>query len=111
MSKNYVVLHAKAKCDKGCISNCLNVGTDHGVYKTIEDGSKYPVLNSMDNLVKVNISQFGVCSITGQSCVPQIMTPWFDANEANVLENGACITESSKLACAQGGIISIDVEK
>lgn len=111
MGKNYIVMHAKLKCDKGCIENYLNCGTDHGVYKTLEDGSKYPVMNASDMKVGINISQFGKCSVTNNKCVPAIVTPWYNANEANTLENGAILTEASKLVCTLGGIISIVLEE
>lgn len=109
MDKKYVVMHTKLKCDKGCIENYLNVGTDHGVFKTLEDGSKVPIMNANDMVTKVNISQFGKCSVTGDLCKPAISTPWYDANDANILDRGAILTESSKLACMSGGVISIVV--
>lgn len=110
MGKSYIVMHTKLKCDKGCIENYLNVGIDHGVYKTLEDGSKVPIMNTNDMVIQLNISQFGVCKVTNNACAPAICTPWFNGNEGNILESGPILTESSKLACMAGGIISLVVE-
>ena len=44
-------------------------------------------------------------------CVPDIVTEWYDTNQANMLEGSGCLTQSSKIACTKGGIISIVVEK
>jgi|BioPla2DNA2_1021312.scaffolds.fasta_scaffold07454_6 hypothetical protein len=107
MEKKYVAMYASISCDKGCINNFLNVNQDHGVYKTMKDGSKYPIMNAKDMRVRDNISQFGKCIMTDSLCQPTIITPWFDANEANILEDGGMLTETSKLACTMGGIISI----
>lgn len=111
MEKKYIVMYASVSCDKGCIDNYLNVNQDHGVYKTMEDGQKHPLMNANDMRVRDNISQFGKCNVTDDICTPVILTPWFDANEANVLEDGGVLTETSKLACAKGGIISIKIEE
>jgi len=138
MEKNYVVMHAKLQCDQGCMENYLNVGTDHGVYKIAEDGTPYPVMCASDMIVGVNISYFGKCSSKGKSsdykslpwnkklmgglkklitgdgacdCEPSILTPWYDVNESNVLEQNGVLTESSKLVCEKGGVISVVFEK
>lgn len=137
MGKEYVTMYAKLQCNMGCMENYLNVGKDHGVYKIGEDGAAYPVMNASDTDEEYNIPNFGKCSsptnpdkekqsfqekllqnfknlFNGDgtcACVPEIVTPWYDVNDANQLEHGGALTESSKLACIKGGIISIVKEK
>lgn len=137
MSEQYVTMYAKLTCDMGCMENYLNVGTDHGVYKVTVEGESYPVMNGADHIVGENIPQFGRCKsptnmdyeeqslqkkVWGNiknffvkdgkcECTPKILTEWIEVKEDNILEGKGVLTEKSKLVCANGGIISIVIEK
>ncbi|MBQ3164393.1 MAG: DUF4280 domain-containing protein [Lachnospiraceae bacterium] len=67
-NKVYTCRLAKAKCDKGTMSNYLNVKTDHGIVweKTCDPGKtnddKQPFMNACDYKEGDNVVHFGRCN-------------------------------------------------
>lgn len=99
--KFYIVAGAKIQCNKGVNIIPLNLPKDHGVYV-----KNKPVLNCMDNMVGLNISTFGVCSVTQKPCMPAILGPWQKPNNKNLIGGCPAITKDSYLICGLGGKIS-----
>lgn len=85
-----------------------------------------PAGTIMDNKPLVNILPFGMCSnpanpavaaataaaigvLTPMPCIPVTTAPWAPGNPTLLLGGEPALTNSSKLACAYGGIISIQM--
>lgn len=80
----------------------------------------------MDNKPLVNILPFGMCSnpanplvaaataaamgvLTPAACIPATTAPWTPGNPTVLIGGQPALTNSSKLMCAYGGVISIGV--
>lgn len=84
-----------------------------------------PDANIMDNKPMVNILPFGMCSsmanpmvaaataaalgvLTPMPCIPMTMAPWLPGAPTVLLGNMPALSNSSKLICMWGGVISIN---
>lgn len=85
-----------------------------------------PAGTIMDNKPLVNILPFGMCSnpanpmvaaataaamgvLTPMPCIPVTTAPWAPGNPTLLLGGEPALTNSSKLLCAYGGVISIQL--
>ena len=85
-----------------------------------------PDANIMDNKPMVNILPFGTCMsmanpmvaaasaaalgvLTPMPCIPMTMAPWVPGAPTVLLGNMPALNNSSKLMCAWGGVIGINV--
>ncbi len=83
-----------------------------------------PAANIMDNIPFANITPFGVCSslafpataaattaalgvLTPMPCVPSTPAPWVPGSPTVLVRNMPALSNSSKLMCIWGGVISI----
>lgn len=88
--------------------------------------SNMPAANIMDNVPMVNIMPFGMCSspanptvaaataaalgvLTPMPCVPNIPGPWVPGAPTVMLSNMPVLNNTSKLMCAYGGVISVNL--
>lgn len=88
--------------------------------------SNMPAANIMDNVPMVNIMPFGMCSspanptvaaataaalgvLTPMPCVPTIPGPWVPGAPTVMLSNMPVLNNTSKLMCAYGGVISVNM--
>jgi hypothetical protein len=88
--------------------------------------SNMPAANIMDNVPMVNIMPFGMCSspanptvaaataaalgvLTPMPCVPNIPGPWVPGAPTVMLSNMPVLNNTSKLMCAYGGVISVNM--
>ncbi len=93
-------------------ANCVMTGT--------------PAANIMDNKPMVNVLPFGMCqsmanptviaataaalgALTPMPCVPLIPAPWAPGSPTVLIGNMPALNNSSKLMCAWGGVISINM--
>lgn len=103
-----VVMGAQCMCTMGLNPTSLMVLPD----KMILTENK-PMANIFDNKPMVNIIPFGTCKLlltpTGQQlpCVPATVTPWTPGNPQLLVKGKPALTNSSKLMCSIGGLISI----
>jgi len=82
-----------------------------------------PVATIMNNIPFVNIVPFGLCkspanpavaaiiaaslgSVTQGPCLPETPAPWIPGNPMVMAGAMPCITQTSKLICIYGGMIS-----
>ncbi|WP_317198102.1 PAAR-like protein [Chryseobacterium rhizoplanae] len=59
-----------------------------------------------DKQTAVNISAFGMCTVTRIACVPAV-TKWDNTAENTCINTYKILTEKSTCQCAMGGIISV----
>jgi len=88
--------------------------------------SNMPAANIMDNVPMVNIMPFAMCSspanptvaaataaalgvLTPMPCVPVIPAPWAPGTPTVMLSNLPVLNNTSKLMCAYGGVISVNM--
>lgn len=88
--------------------------------------SNMPAANIMDNVPMVNIMPFGMCNspanptvaaataaamgvLTPMPCVPAIPAPWAPGTPTVMLGNMPVLNNTSKLMCAYGGVISVNM--
>lgn len=88
--------------------------------------SNMPAANIMDNVPMVNIMPFAMCSspanptvaaataaamgvLTPMPCVPSIPGPWVPGTPTVMLSNMPVLNNTSKLMCAFGGVISVNM--
>lgn len=85
-----------------------------------------PAANIMDNKPFVNVLPFGMCSnpanpmvaaataaalgvLTPMPCVPVTTAPWAPGNPTRLIGGQPALTQDSKLLCAYGGVISVNL--
>lgn len=85
-----------------------------------------PAASIMDNVPMLNITPFGMCSnpanpmvaaataaalgvLTPMPCIPITAAPWVPGNPKVLIGGKPALTNSCKLMCAYGGVISIQV--
>lgn len=85
-----------------------------------------PDANIMDNKPMVNVLPFGTCMsianpmvaaataaalgvLTPMPCIPMTMAPWVPGAPTVLIGNMPALNNSSKLMCAWGGVIGINV--
>lgn len=88
--------------------------------------SNQPAANIMDNVPMVNIMPFAMCNspanptvaaataaalgvLTPMPCVPNIPGPWVPGAPTVMLGNMPVLNNTSKLMCAYGGVISVNM--
>ncbi|WP_310603870.1 peptidoglycan-binding protein, partial [Anaerosporobacter sp.] len=97
-----VVEGATLKCSMGTITTKLKVPKSHGAQ--IQGKNQATV---KDNVVKTNITSFGNCSVTKQTCSPVIKETWKKSKSNYKLNNEQVLTKESCLPCVNKGIITI----
>lgn len=83
-----------------------------------------PIATIMNNVPMLNIMPFGMCSapsnptviaataaklgvFTPMPCIPVTVAPWVPGDPTIIIGTFPALTDSSKLICAWGGVISI----
>ena len=56
----------------------------------------------------VNIMDFGVCCVTGQTCKPIILGKWQQTKRDVAINGGCALTTDSWLQCGWGGKIKAE---
>lgn len=99
------VMSAMCQCTMGAAPTPLMVLPDKMV---LIEGR--PAANIMDNKPSVNIMPFGMCRVVPNVptfCVPAPAGPWFPGSPTVCIKNQPALSNSSKLICGRGGVISI----
>jgi len=99
----YVVRGAITNCSSGSSHDVLNMPYSHGVFLKSQ-----PQANIADSASIVNITSFGICSVTSAKCVPAITSKWVNMADTKLTIDGEdALLKNAKLCCVTGGIISI----
>lgn len=118
---NQVCMGAMMQCSFGVAPSSLTVLPTNRVMT-----SNMPAANIMDNVPFLNILPFGMCSslanpavasatsaalgvLTPMPCTPVIPAPWAPGSPQVLIANMPALNNSSKLMCAYGGVISINM--
>lgn len=102
------VMAATCQCTMGAAPTPLMILPDKMV---IIEGK--PAANIMDNKPMANVMPFGTCSAVPPTpagpalCVPTPTGPWLPGSPTVCIKNKPALSNSSKLMCGRGGIISI----
>lgn len=111
---------ALLQCSFGAAPSSLMVLPKNKVMTTM------PIANIMDNVPMMNIMPFGMCSsmanpmvaaataaalgaLTPMPCLPVIPAPWAPGSPTVLVANMPALNNSSKLMCAYGGVIQINM--
>ena len=111
---------AMLSCSFGVAPSSLMVLPQNRVLATM------PVANIMDNKPFLNVLPFGMCSslanpavaavtaaalgvLTPMPCTPMLPAPWVPGVPTVLIGNMPALDASSKLMCAFGGVIAINV--
>lgn len=111
---------AVLQCPFGAAPSTLNVLPKAGVV------TGAPIANIMDHIPLVNVMPFGVCStpsnpvvaaatvaaagvLTPMPCIPVTAAPWATGSPTVLVGGQPALNNSSKLMCAWGGAISVNV--
>ncbi len=111
---------ALLQCSFGVAPSSLMVVPKNKVMTTM------PIANIMDNVPMMNIMPFGMCSslanptvaaataaalgaLTPMPCIPVIPAPWAPGSPTVLVANMPALNDSSKLMCAYGGVIQINM--
>ena len=103
----------------GAAPSTLNITPENKVM-----GCSKPAATIMDNKPNVNVMPFGMCSsmanpqvaaataaalgvLTPQPCMPSTAAPWAPGCPTVMIGNKPALTDSCKLTCMWGGVISI----
>jgi hypothetical protein len=114
-----VVMGAVTQCSFGVAPSSLMVLP---ISRTIAGG--VPAANIMDSKPLVNVMPFGMCqsmanpmvaaataaalgALVPMPCIPMTMAPWVPGSPTVLVGNMPALTNSCKLMCNWGGIISI----
>ncbi len=106
------------KCEMGLIPSPLNILPSNRVF-----ASMMPVATMVNNTPVMNIATFGMCkspanpqvvaiiasslgSVTQAPCIPLTMTPWISQTMSSLSGSVPILTESDKIMCVWGGMIS-----
>lgn len=112
---------AVCQCSFGVAPSSLVVTPENKVMV-----SNMPVATIMDNVPMKNIMPFGMCSslanptvasataaalgvLTPMPCIPVTTAPWAPGSTTVLIANKPALNNSSKLMCAYGGVISINM--
>ena len=118
---NQVCMGAMCQCTFGAAPSPLTVTPENRVLT-----SNMPAATIMDNVPMKNIMPFGMCSsmanptvaaataatlgaLTPMPCVPVIPAPWAPGSPTVLIANKPALNDSSRLMCAWGGVISVNV--
>ncbi len=101
------VLAAMCKCTMGVSPGSLMVLPEKMV---LIEGK--PAANIMDNKPMVNITSFITCTAVPPPagplpCAPAPVGPWFPGSPTVCIRHQPALSNSSKLICGRGGVISI----
>lgn len=116
-----VCMGAICQCSFGLVPSSLVVTPENKVI-----ASNLPAATIMDNVPMKNIVPFGMCSslanpavasataaalgvLTPMPCVPVTTGPWVPGSPTVLIANKPALNNSSKLMCAYGGVISINM--
>lgn len=99
MAESYLVEGAKIKCLCGSKTGELGV-EDKNVCLL-----RVPIAIEDDCKPGINIPSFGICSQTGQPCIPMILGKWLCPHEQTKINGSSAITTDSGLICGRGGLI------
>ncbi len=114
-----VTAGAQCQCSFGVAPSVLNV-----LPKSRIMVENKPVANIMDNQPLVNVLPFGMCQtlsnpqvaaataaklgvLTPMPCIPVIVAPWAPGSPTVMCGGAPAVTNSSKLMCNWGGVISV----
>ncbi len=114
-----VTAGAMCSCTFGAAPSTLNITPENKVM-----GCSKPAATIMDNKPNVNVMPFGMCSsmanpqvaaataaalgvLTPQPCMPSTAAPWAPGCPTVMIGNKPALTDSCKLTCMWGGVISI----
>jgi len=117
---NLVCMGALMQCSFGAAPASLSVLPTNGVL------TGTPAANIMDHVPMLNIMPFGVCSslanptvatattaalgvLTPMPCIPVTSAPWLPGAPTVLLANMPALNNQSKLLCAWGGVIQINL--
>lgn len=112
---------AVCQCSFGVAPSSLVVTPENKVMV-----SNMPAATIMDNVPMKNIMPFGMCSslanptvasataaalgvLTPMPCIPVTTAPWAPGSTTVLIANKPALNNSSKLMCAYGGVISINM--
>lgn len=115
-----VCTNAVCQCTFGAAPSNLNIIPSAKVMTV-----NLPMASIMDNKPMVNILPFGVCQsianpqvaaataaalgvLTPMPCIPATTAPWAPGSPTVMVANNPALTNSSKLMCNWGGVISIN---
>lgn len=98
MGVEYIVRGAVMCCSCASCPSYIKIPISHGSYV-----DNVPILTKIDNTT-VNISPFGVCSLTQKACV---VSPgqWTDVQEDKLISGNPALTTNSIMFTNCGGII------
>lgn len=88
-------------CDKGASPSLLKV-TSNCFYKA----DCKLIATEEDKKTEVNISSFGVCSVTKIACIPVIIK-WENTAKGTRINNHRILTDKSTCHCSTGGKITV----
>lgn len=114
-----VTAGAMCSCTFGAAPSVLNVPPENKVL-----GCSKPAANILANKPNANVLPFGMCSsmsnpqvaaataaalgvLTPQPCMPNIAVPWTPGCPTVLVGGKPALTDSCKLTCMWGGVISI----
>ncbi len=114
-----VTAGAMCSCTFGAAPSALNITPESKAM-----GCSKPAGNILDNKPNVNIMPFGMCSnpanpqvaaataaalgvLTPQPCMPVTAAPWMPGCPTVLVGNKPALTDSCKLMCSWGGVISV----
>lgn len=101
MGVEYVVRGGVMHCSLGTSDRKINLPVSHGSYVKGD-----PIMNKKDTATDANIPFFGLCTKTGEICVPSVTGDWQNPKEDTLVEGQAAITKESTACCCEGGIIT-----
>lgn len=99
MAESYLVQGAKIKCLCGSQTGELGVENKNVCLLQV------PIATEDDCKPIINIPSFGICSQTGQPCIPMILGKWLCPHEQTKINGSSAITTDSGLICSRGGLI------
>nr|WP_315026244.1 DUF4280 domain-containing protein [uncultured Chryseobacterium sp.] len=93
--------NACLSCDKGAASSFLKV-TSNALCRA----ANQLIATENDKQTGMNISSFGMCSITQIPCIPAVAM-WSDTAHTQTINNMKILTVKSTCQCSMGGKISV----
>lgn len=101
-TRSYVCHGATLECSNGSLPCKLQLPIGHGVYLRDKKQANIDDYKSM-----FNVLPFGICSVTGNPCVPAIVMKWINGKEDVIIESDLALLNISVNVCSLGGLITI----